>query len=225
MFLQKISPLLIFAAFVAVATFMLNMTAEARVYANEIDCSQYTDAAARNACQQAQQEAAEFCDGATGSDSQLCEEANRERTNRDYSYIAQECEDATSDRRTFCNTALNYNYTQGGVTLQDGSIMDADGNLVGSGGGNIGQIGSASDLGIPMVSANQPQLQNIFNILIMIAGALAVVFIMIGGVMYVISTGSPDRVEKAKNTILYAVIGLLVAVLAGAIMNFVVTSL
>jgi arginine exporter protein ArgO len=60
------------------------------------------------------------------------------------------------------------------------------------------------------------------NALIFVAGAIAVVVIIIGGIGYIASTGDPGRITKAKNTILYAVIGLIIAILAYAIVNYVV---
>ena len=62
----------------------------------------------------------------------------------------------------------------------------------------------------------------IVNTLLYVLGAVCVIVIIIGGVFYVTSMGNASSVEKAKNTILYAVIGLVVALLAYAIVNFVI---
>jgi hypothetical protein len=48
--------------------------------------------------------------------------------------------------------------------------------------------------------------------------------IILGALRYVISAGDASKITQAKNTILYAVIGLVVALLAFAIVNFVLTS-
>lgn len=64
----------------------------------------------------------------------------------------------------------------------------------------------------------------ITNIMLFLIGAISVIMIIIGGLRYVISGGSSSNVTAAKNTILYAVIGLVVAILAYAIINFVITS-
>ena len=56
-------------------------------------------------------------------------------------------------------------------------------------------------------------------------GALAVIMLIYGGIRYTISAGDSKQVEAAKNTILYAIIGIIVALLAGAIVNFVLTNL
>ena len=62
----------------------------------------------------------------------------------------------------------------------------------------------------------------IISVLLFIVGAISVVMIIIGGIMYATSAGESGQVTKAKNTILYAVIGLVVAFLAFAIVQFVV---
>lgn len=65
----------------------------------------------------------------------------------------------------------------------------------------------------------------IVNILLYIIGAVAVIMLIIGGIRYVTSGGDSSAVTAAKNTILYAIIGIIVALLAYAIVNFVLTSL
>jgi Type IV secretion system pilin len=64
-------------------------------------------------------------------------------------------------------------------------------------------------------------LKSVGNILIFLVGAIAVLMIIIGGLRYVLSGGDNAGITSAKNTILYAVIGLVVAVAAYAIVNFV----
>ena len=66
-------------------------------------------------------------------------------------------------------------------------------------------------------------ISTIVNVLLFILGAISVVIIIIGGIMYATSAGDAGQVTKAKNTIFYAVIGLVVAFLAFAIVQFVVT--
>ncbi len=60
----------------------------------------------------------------------------------------------------------------------------------------------------------------ILNGVIGMLGLVAVVFIIIGGVNYMTSTGDPGKTKKAKDTILYACIGLIVCALSFAIVNF-----
>ena len=68
-------------------------------------------------------------------------------------------------------------------------------------------------------------IKSIINILLFLVGAIAVVMIIIGGLRYVISGGDQGQITGAKNTILYAVIGLVVAILAYAIVNWVIGAL
>ena len=65
----------------------------------------------------------------------------------------------------------------------------------------------------------------IINAVIFIIGIIAVIMIILGGVTYATSQGDPNKVKKGKDTILYGIIGLVVALLAFAIVNFVLTSL
>lgn len=68
-------------------------------------------------------------------------------------------------------------------------------------------------------------ISNIVNVFLFILGAVAVIMIIIGGFRYVVSGGESGAITSAKNTIFYAVIGLVVAILAYAIVNFVVTNI
>jgi hypothetical protein len=69
------------------------------------------------------------------------------------------------------------------------------------------------------------QFGNIANILVYLTGALSVIVLVFGGLRYVSSTGDAARVKAAKDTIMYGVIGLVVAILAYAIVNFVLTNI
>lgn len=67
-------------------------------------------------------------------------------------------------------------------------------------------------------------LGGILNAIIGVLGVVAVVVIIIGGVTYMTSSGDASKVKKAKDTILYGIIGLIVAALAFAVVNFVISS-
>lgn len=58
------------------------------------------------------------------------------------------------------------------------------------------------------------------NILLFLIGAVAVIMLIVGGIRYVVSQGDQSAVTGAKNTILYAIIGIVVAFLAYAAVNF-----
>ncbi|MBR0432016.1 hypothetical protein IJK16_03410 [Candidatus Saccharibacteria bacterium] len=66
-------------------------------------------------------------------------------------------------------------------------------------------------------------VKGIINVAIGLVGLVAVVMIIFGGFQYTSSAGDASKVQKAKNTIMYGVIGLIVALLAFAIVNFVLT--
>lgn len=63
----------------------------------------------------------------------------------------------------------------------------------------------------------------IINWLLVLAALTALVFLIIGGVMYIISRGDEEKAADAKNTILYAIIGLIVIGLAAVVVNFIVS--
>lgn len=73
--------------------------------------------------------------------------------------------------------------------------------------------------------ANGGVFQTITNTALFLIGAISVIMLIYGGIRYTISMGDAKNVEAAKNTIMYAVIGIVVALLAYAIVNFVLTSL
>ena len=58
--------------------------------------------------------------------------------------------------------------------------------------------------------------------LLFLIGAIAVIAIIIGGIRYTTSNGDQGQIKSAKDTIMYACIGLVVAIMAGGIVNFVV---
>lgn len=62
------------------------------------------------------------------------------------------------------------------------------------------------------------------NVMLFAVGAISVIMIIIGGLRYVVSGGNTSNVAAAKNTILYAVVGIIVSMLAYAIINFVIAS-
>jgi len=61
----------------------------------------------------------------------------------------------------------------------------------------------------------------IVNVLLFIIGAISVIMLIIGGIRYTISAGDSGNVTAAKNTIMYALIGLIIAFLAFAVVNWV----
>jgi len=60
----------------------------------------------------------------------------------------------------------------------------------------------------------------ITNVLLFIIGAISVIMLIVGGIRYTVSGGDSGQITAAKNTILYAIVGIVVAILAYAIVNF-----
>jgi len=67
-----------------------------------------------------------------------------------------------------------------------------------------------------------PLVKSIVDVLLFAIGIVSVIMIIVGGIRYTTSNGDASKVTAAKNTILYSVIGLVVALLAYVIVNFVV---
>ena len=65
----------------------------------------------------------------------------------------------------------------------------------------------------------------IVNVLLFIIGAISVIMLIYGGIRYTLSGGDSGSVTSAKNTIMYAIIGLVIAFLAFAIVNWVLGAL
>lgn len=59
------------------------------------------------------------------------------------------------------------------------------------------------------------------NVLIFVTASISVIMVIIGGLLYVLSAGNPSSTKRAKDTVLYAVIGFGVALAAFAIISFV----
>lgn len=81
--------------------------------------------------------------------------------------------------------------------------------------------GTCNGTGLPTVSAGHDQLVQILQLVIGIIAAVAVLFVVIGGFRFVISEGDPQSTAKARSTIVYAVVGLIIAVSAEALVTFV----
>ena len=81
----------------------------------------------------------------------------------------------------------------------------------------VGDEGTQNDL--------MGNITSIINGVIGVLGIVCVVVMIIGGINYMTSTGESAKVKKAKDTILYGLIGLVVCVLAFAIVNFVIANI
>lgn len=77
-----------------------------------------------------------------------------------------------------------------------------------------------NDVGGAGALSMQTVIKTAVNVLLYFVGALSVIMIIYGGFKYVTSSGESSAVASAKNTILYAVIGIIISVLAYSIVNF-----
>jgi len=75
---------------------------------------------------------------------------------------------------------------------------------------------------LPSGQGTTDELKLILSVVFGIVGALAFLMVVIGGFRYIISDGDPQSMSRAKNTIIYALVGLALAVTAEAIVAFVV---
>lgn len=66
-------------------------------------------------------------------------------------------------------------------------------------------------------------IKTVINVMLWIVGILSVIMLIYGGIRYTISGGDSGAVTSAKNTILYAIVGLIVAIFAYALVNWVFT--
>ena len=73
---------------------------------------------------------------------------------------------------------------------------------------------------LPMVSGEE-LFNNGLDIMYFLLGAIAVIIIIVAGIFYATSNGNSNTVVKAKNTILYAVVGLVIVLLAFTITQFI----
>lgn len=96
-------------------------------------------------------------------------------------------------------------------------------------GKSSGDCASAGTLATNPDSCNSSDLntviKTIVNTLIFAIGIVAVIMIILGGINYATSQGDPAKVKKGKDTVLYGIIGLVIALLAYAIVNFVLNAM
>lgn len=94
----------------------------------------------------------------------------------------------------------------------------------GAQGGASAGINCAQGTDVPgedLFNGENSIFKTVVNILLFIIGALSVVMLIWGGIRYTTSGGQSASVTSAKNTIMYSIIGLVVAFLAFAIVNWV----
>lgn len=86
----------------------------------------------------------------------------------------------------------------------------------------VGQIlGKPGDYGVPKTELDSGRLSSVLNIVYFIATAVAVVVIIIAGILFSTSAGDASKVSRARNAIIYSVVGLVVVVMAYGITAYI----
>lgn len=76
-------------------------------------------------------------------------------------------------------------------------------------------------VGIPTVSADNVLL-GVLNTVYFVAGIVGVIAIIVSGIFYTISQGDASKIQRAKDGILYSVVGLVIVMMAFVITNFII---
>ena len=111
--------------------------------------------------------------------------------------------------------AGNVNAENAGSSCPQGSLRQTYSNSISE--CNIAENHAGSDNLMKTINT-------IINVVLGVLGILAVAYIIYGGFMFTTAAGDANKTKKARETIMYGVIGLVVALLAFAIVNFVLTS-
>lgn len=85
--------------------------------------------------------------------------------------------------------------------------------------------GNSGSCGLPTAQANHTAIQNVLNIVFGLAGALSLLMITLSGFRYITSAGNPEKSNKAREGLIYSLVGLAICLSALAIVNFVVNRL
>ncbi len=88
-----------------------------------------------------------------------------------------------------------------------------------------GGVGATKGEGVPeAIDGDDGFVTKAINIMLFIIGIISVIMIIFSGIKYATSAGAPDKVKSAKETMLYSVVGLVIALFAYALVNFVLKS-
>ena len=93
--------------------------------------------------------------------------------------------------------------------------------IIGAIGIMAGLFNTEPALAVDGAAQTENFIKTIVKTLVGIAGAVAVVFMVIGGFHYITSSGHPEKLDKAKKTLLYSGIGLVIVLAAYTIVDFV----
>ena len=89
-----------------------------------------------------------------------------------------------------------------------------------------GGVSNSQGEGVPgELTGSDGVFEIVVNVLLFIIGAVSVIMLIYGGIRYTTSGGNANSVTAAKNTVIYSIVGLVISILAYAIVNFVVTNI
>lgn len=89
----------------------------------------------------------------------------------------------------------------------------------------VAQVIKQGELKVPKSDVTSGTFANVLQIVFGIAGAIALLSITYGALKYVMSQGDSSQLSKAKDTILYSIVGLVICIAAFSIVTFVVGQL
>ena len=84
---------------------------------------------------------------------------------------------------------------------------------------------SPDQVNIPTTTVTSGSVQIILQIVFGLAGAVALVVVVLSGLRFVLAAGDPQKTAQARNTIIYALIGLAICILSFTIVTFVIKKL
>lgn len=109
------------------------------------------------------------------------------------------------------------------VPLAPVNAQSIKGNLCEGAELSVGDSVKGCPNGAAAASSLDTLIKNIVNVLSVIVGIVAVIMIIIGGFKYITSAGDSANITSAKNTIVYAIVGLVIVALAQVIVRFVLS--
>jgi hypothetical protein len=74
------------------------------------------------------------------------------------------------------------------------------------------QAPTPSDVGLPEVDADESQLQSVFGVVFGIAAAIAVLVIVLASINFITGGGDPEKISRAKKSVIFALVGLAIAI-------------
>lgn len=80
---------------------------------------------------------------------------------------------------------------------------------------------TCSSKGVATISCLPPLITTLIYWLVLFVGAVAVIFIIMGGIRFILSGGDPKKLDQAKKTIAYSILGLILVLLSFFIINFI----